>query len=451
MSSHTFRNLYHKFFAGSSFLAGTFLLTAAGLLTRVIGFFFKIFLSRTIGAEGLGIFQLLSPVMVLVFALTSAGIQTSISKFVSMEMGKKNTAGAKHYLFVGLTISLALSFLVSFFIWKNSGFIASSWLGDTRCGPLLEVLALSFVPACIHSCINGYYYGLKKTAVPSFSQLLEQLVRVGTVFILYRICQSENRPVSLTFMVWGIVAGEVASTLFSLSTIHFPAKDGHSADRISVCVKNLFQMALPLTANRVVLNLFASFENIMIPNRLKLFGYTNTEALSVYGILTGMSMSVIMFPSVIINSASVLLLPSVSAAQATHDEALIRRTVSKTIAACLSFGLFCTTCFIFTGKYIGNLLFGNALSGTFIVTLGWICPFLYLTASLCSILHGLGYPGMTFLLNLCACGIRILFVMFAVPRYGIRSYLIGLLASQIVTALLSILILKKITKRNLRC
>lgn len=79
-------------------------------------------------------------------------------------------------------------------------------------------------------------------------------------------------------------------------------------------------MAVPLTSNRIVLNLFAGFENVMLPNRLLAFGYTQSEALSVYGILTGMAMSVIMFPSVITNSVSVLLLPTISEAQAAGKE-----------------------------------------------------------------------------------------------------------------------------------
>ena len=200
-------------------------------------------------------------------------------------------------------------------------------------------------------------------------------------------------------------------------------------------------MAAPLTANRVVLNLFSSFENIMIPNRLKLFGYTNSEALSVYGILTGMSMSIIMFPSVVTNSVSVLLLPTISEAKALGDERLIRRTILKTIEACLLLGFLCTAGFLLTGRFLGNFLFGNALSGTFIVTLGWICPFLYLSSTLSSILHGLGFPGLTFILNLIACGIRILFVMYAVPIWGIKSYLWGILMSQIVMAVLAIILL----------
>lgn len=429
----------------NSFITGTLLLTVAGVLTRIIGFFYRIFLSRVIGAEGLGIYQLLTPVTALGFAITAAGIQTSISKFVSMELGRKNTAGAKRYLYIGLCISLILSVLTSLFIWNRADFIAASWLGDARCAPLLSVLSLSFVPSCIHACINGYYYGLKKTAVPSICQLVEQIARVGCVYVLYQVGLSEHHAVSLSITMWGVVFGEIASTLVSISVTRFVSDGKELPQSLAVCTKNLVRMALPLTANRVVLNLFSSFENIMIPNRLKLFGYSTSEALGVYGILTGMSMSVIMFPSVITNSVSVLLLPTISEAEAAGNYVMIRRTIRKTIESCLLLGMICTIGFLFTGNFMGNFLFGNALAGTFIVTLGWICPFLYLSSTLSSILHGLGFPGITFCLNLMACGIRILFVLFAVPVFGIKSYLWGILASQIFTAVFAIIILLRKT------
>ena len=250
-------------------------------------------------------------------------------------------------------------------------------------------------------------------------------------------------------VVWGIVCGEATSTLVSVSV--FRISDGNrrtpgkSRKNLYTCTKNLLSMAVPLTSNRIVLNLFAGFENVMLPNRLLAFGYTQSEALSVYGILTGMAMSVIMFPSVITNSVSVLLLPTISEAQAAGKRNKILYTIKKTIESCLLLGFLSTAGFLVTGNFLGNFLFNNALAGTFIATLGWLCPFLYLSSTLSSILHGLGHPGITFELNLVSCTIRILFVLLAVPVWGIRSYLWGILVSQAVTALLSIFILLRKT------
>ncbi len=335
------------------------------------------------------------------------------------------------------------------FLYHYADFIAVSWLGDKRCTPLLAVLSFSFIPCCIHACINGYYYGLKKTAVPSLCQLTEQFARVGSVYLMYQIAVSEGKSLTLSMVVWGIVCGEAASTLVSVSV--FRISDGNrrtpgkSRKNLYTCTKNLLSMAVPLTSNRIVLNLFAGFENVMLPNRLLAFGYTQSEALSVYGILTGMAMSVIMFPSVITNSVSVLLLPTISEAQAAGKRNKILYTIKKTIESCLLLGFLSTAGFLVTGNFLGNFLFNNALAGTFIATLGWLCPFLYLSSTLSSILHGLGHPGITFELNLVSCTIRILFVLLAVPVWGIRSYLWGILVSQAVTALLSIFILLRKT------
>lgn len=437
----------------SSLITGTLLLTIAGVLTRIIGFFYRIFLSRVIGAEGLGIYQLTAPVMALGFAITSTGIQTAISRFVSNEVGKKNPGGARSYLFCGLWLSLLLSVLFSVILWKNTDFIARAWLGDARCAPLLSILSLSFVPSCIHACINGYYYGLKKTGVPALTQLAEQLARVAIVYVLFQIYTEQQQSVPPSVTMWGVVIGEAASTLVSVSCIRLLPSTADRGLSMVTCTRNLLAMAAPLTANRVILNLFSSYENIMIPNRLRLFGYEFSDALSVYGILTGMTMSVVMFPSVITNSVSVLLLPAISEAKAAGDDALIRRTLKKTIESCLSLGFLATLAFLFTGDFLGNFLFGNALAGTFITTLGWICPFLYLGSTLSSILHGLGFPGLTFVLNLISCGIRILFVLFAVPVFGIKSYLWGILLSQAVLAFLAIILLLHMTsnKRHASC
>ena len=146
-----------------------------------------------------------------------------------------------------------------------------------------------------------------------------------------------------------------------------------------------------------------------------------------------MAFAIIMFPTVLTNSISVLLLPVVSEAQAKHNDRLIREAIIKTTESCLLLGLLCTIGLLVLGDFIGNFIFKNALSATFIVTMSWICPFLYLGSTLNSIFHGLGKPLTTLLLNLSACGIRILFIFFLVPAIGIRGYLMGLLVSQIVS------------------
>ena len=243
-------------------------MTASGVLSRIIGFFYRIFLSRTIGAEGLGIYQLIFPVMAICFSLTSAGIQTSISRFVSMEYGNHNPRGARGYLYAGLILSLTLSLLTGAVLWEKADFIAETLLGEARSAPLLKIIAFSYVPACIHSCINGWYYGRKKAAVPAVSQLVEQIVRVGSVYLIYLIAESQGKDITIAMAVWGITLGEIGGMLVSLSVIGFGPASGNPV----ITTSSLLKMAVPLTASRLVLNLFSSYENVMIPGVLRGFG-----------------------------------------------------------------------------------------------------------------------------------------------------------------------------------
>lgn len=434
-------------FSKRPLLTGTLLLTLAGLLSRIIGFFYRIFLSHTIGAEGLGIYQLIFPIYALTFSFTVAGIQTAVSKFVAesyaahaLHPTDRRHPAAFTYLYAGLSLSLLLSFLCTFFLYRYAGALAVHILEESRCTPLLQILSLTVPFGAVHACINGYYYGLQKTAVPAVSQLLEQLARVGGVCLMYRIAAEQGKPVTIEMAVWGLVIGEVASVLYSVSFTRFQKRKRH----FSLAARQIFTMALPLTANRVLINLFQSVEAILIPGRLRAFGYQPADALSVYGVLTGMAMPMILFPSVITNSVSVMLLPAISEAAAKRDILYIKNAVKKSCFYCITLGLGCTLGFLLLGRWLGLLVFANKLAGTFIVVLGWICPFLYLTTTLSSILNGLGKTSTTFLLHLIGSAIRILFVIYLIPTIGIKAYLFGMLASHLAVSGAAVLVLKNV-------
>ncbi len=417
-------------------VTGTLLLTLTGLLSRIIGFFYRIFLSQSIGAEAMGIYQLTFPIHVLTISLTASAIQTAISRFVAQAAiasqqakacpGRKGPCNERCYLAAGLFLSLSLSFFCMAFLYRFSDWIAIRFLEEARCAPLLRILAFTIPFGAIHSCLNGYFYGLKKTFAPAFSQLAEQAARVASVWLFFEISMEKYQAISLSLVAWGIVVGEAAAILFSFSFL--PRKRAQGS-RI-LAVRQIFGMALPLSANRVLVNVLQSLEAVMIPGQLRQFGYSASESLSVYGVLTGMALPMVLFPSVLTNSVSVLLLPAIAEAQEKRDRKYILNTVKKACLYCILLGLACTLCFLLLGKWMGRTLFGNELAGTFIVILGWICPFLYLSTTLHSILNGLGKTTSTFLLNVLGLGVRIGFVVYAIPMVGIKGYLWGILISQ---------------------
>lgn len=418
-------------------LQGALILTIVGFVSRIIGFFYRIFLSHAIGAEGVGIYQLIFPVYSMAFSLTASGIQTAISRNVSGRMAVNDRKGAREVFFAGLVLTLGGTLAASLFLYHEASWIASFLLKESRCGSLIRFLALALPFAGVHSCVGGYYLGLKKTGVPAISQLVEQMARVSVSYLVYLIFLEKGLRPTPVLAVIGLVFEEILSALFCMTAaaVHFGKnRCGSRTSASSLPFGGLLELSLPLTANRVLINLLQSVEAVCIPLRLQLSGLAVSSSLSVYGILTGMALPLVLFPSAITSAISVMLLPAVSEAQASGHQGRISRTLEGTVQYSLILGILCTGIFLCFGEPMGQILFDSTLAGRFILIMAWICPFLYLGTTLTSILNGMGKTLTTFWQNAISLLIRILFVWYAVPRFGITGYLWGLLVSQLFSA-----------------
>lgn len=429
-------------------IQGALLLTTAGFLTRIIGFFYRIFLSRTIGAEGMGLYQLIFPIYGIVSSISIASVQTSISRYVAAEQSVGNKKEAKNTLLSGIFLSLSVTVILSSLVYINAEWIALDFLKEKRCIDLVKILAFSLPFSSIHSCINGYYYGIQKTAVPSMSQLAEQIIRVLCVYVMSMAALSETGTVSVKIAVTGVVIGEAASMLFCVFSIilHLGRLHGHSdtnnplpiAAGFRKQLKNIFVFSLPLSFNRLLLSVLHSIEAVLIPIQLRLSGMSASDAISLFGVFTGMAMPFIQFPSAIPNAIAVLLLPEVAAAaelSSTNKEMSCRklsRSSENGIRYSLLLGILCIGIFAAFGNDMGIIIFNNSIAGLYITILAWLCPFLYLSTTLGSILNGLSETAAPFIHSVISILIRLAFVFFGIPGHGIMAYLIGTLFSQII-------------------
>lgn len=422
-------------------LVGTATLTATGLITRFIGFFFRMFLSHTFGEEQVGLYQLIFPIYALCFSLTTAGIETAISRCTARKISLGKKEEAIQILYIGLGISLALSFCALFVLQTQASAFSIYILGDIRCEPLLVAISYALPFAAIHSCLCGYYFGLKQTKIPAISQLLEQLARAFSVYIIYRIAANHEGNISILFAVFGILIGECVSAVFCVQCFTAHQKKTRisfsGANRLSF-TKELLGLAIPLTSSRILLNILQSIESISIPQRLQQYGYTTHEALSNYGVLTGMALPCVLFPSAITNSVSTMLLPTVAEIQASRDYSKLKDLIQKVFFSCFALGMFSCLVFLCFGSFVGNILFRSELAGDYIRTLAWICPFLYLNSTLTSITNGLGKANISLIINTIGLSIRITGVLGFIPLIGMNGYLWGLLLSYIVTCTLCI-------------
>ena len=409
----------HSYFKNHTLAAGALILTLTGIASRILGFFYRIFLSRTIGAEGLGVYQMVFPIYGICFSICAGSIQTAISRFTAADRDR-----AGRTLLAGFIISFSLALGLAAVIIRFSGFLASHVLMEPRCAPLLPAMALAIPCTSVHACLCGWYYGKEKVQVPALSQMVEQCIRIFTVFLIARIWEEQGRPVTVLAAVAGLVAGEAGSALFTLlSFLLFGnrKKDGPSVSgrpapsSILTAAAPLLAMALPLMGNRLVMNLLQSLEAILIPVRLELSGLSRSQALSVYGVLTGMALPFVMFPSAIINSLAVVLLPSVARHQSLGNRSGILKNIALSFRYSSYMGILCIGIFTSFGDSLGLQVFKSAEAGSFISILAWLCPFLYLSTTMGSVLNGLGKTSVTFLHNLVSLLVRLAFVFFGIP------------------------------------
>ncbi len=484
-------------------ITGTLILTLTGLVSRLIGFFYRIYLSRIFGEENMGIYQLISPVISLTFALSAAAYQTAVSKLTAELAARSSSARdprIRRPFWAALTISLPLSFLCTAVTFLLAEPIGSVLLKEPRTVPLLRIIAFSFPFVGIHACINGWFYGMKKAGLPAIAQLVEQLTRVGYVYLITKKTLTAGQTPDISAAVFGLALGELVSMSVAIFTYlpFFQADESASAGNMasslrnsrnasfpdtssrgqtavstgsgagncppvsfdrtaspSRCGKNLragilsaagvyrgiLAMALPLTANRLTLNFLGSAESVAIPEMLRLYGYTTENALSVYGVLTGMAMPLIFFPNALTSSIAVMLLPMISEKHSLKKYDAVRSLTLQTLKYSFLMGFACMTVFSALGPWLGTFLFNSPLAGRCIRTLGFICPFLYLDTTLSSILQGLGKAGAIFFINITSLLVRLAFVYFAIPVYGIKGYLWGMLAGQIILCVLCLLCL----------
>ncbi len=421
-------------------IKGTIILTLSSFITKIMGFFYKIFLSHAIGATGLGIYQLVFPIYGLAMTLAVSGIQIGISRFCGSAFSSKNVKKSWGYFLTGTIFSCIISVLLTFILYQNADAISFYIIKEKRCAQLLQIVALSLLPSTLHNCINSWYYAKKQTEIPALSHLLEQGVRILVSWLIYRTLLEQNMTATPLLAVWGMFLGELAACIFSVGCfwLHNHKTFFFSLPAFKICARELYGFSFPLTLNRLLFASLQSVESILIPQRLLLFGSSSTRALELYGVLTGMTLPFLMFPSSLTTSASTVLMPMVAGEQAQGNSKKIQATIEKTLKYCLMLGVFAMVVFFLYGNDLGMTVFHNAEAGIYLQTLAFLCPFFYLNGTLSSILTGLGKTGLCLLQNVIGLSIRIGFVLFMIPKWGMVGYLWGLLVSQFVVTLLNV-------------
>ncbi len=422
------------------------ILTAANIITRLMGFFYRIIMSDLLGAEGMGLYQLISPVYMLVWAITSAGLCTAVSKLTAEQTGTGNYANMRRIVVLACAASVTLALCASAAVYFGAPFICTYLLKDDRVLLSMRILALCFPFMAAGSCIRGWFYGMQRAGVPALCQIAEQCTRMAVVYVLSFSMCGRGLEYACAMAVCGMAAGEIISFLLVLvRSLGISGGKGYPTISYGRAGIMLFALALPLTLNRVSGSLLSAAENILIPTRLELYGLARSEAVALYGRFFGMAMPLVMFPSSLLTALSTALMPAVSKANSAGSTRTLSSAVEKSLVFTSAAGIGTAALFILLPEQIGRVIYGSGGKGLgeILRMLGMICPFIYMQVTLSGILNGLGKQLFIFAAGLSTSAFNIAVIWFLVPVYGINAFTAGWFAGTAIAAAVSLAIVSR--------
>lgn len=434
-----------------SFITGAIVLMAAGLIVRLIGFVYRIYISNLLGSEGMGLFQLISPVYSLIILTLTSGVSIAISRLVAQEIARGNFANSRRITLVALLLVFAAGSVVSTILLINARFIADELLKDSRTYYSILLLIPCIPIIALSSTLKGYFYGIQDVTPTAISQVAEQIVRIGLVIVASGKYLERGLEYACAFATAAMSIGEMASllVLYLMYKIgikkYMPKKQKGRLMRKRTIVSELLKISLPISSNKFITSTMAAIEYILIPRRLLAGGMNYQESIELYGRLTGMAMPLISFPSLVTSSLAVTLVPAIAEALSLRNYRTLNSRVSKSIQTTLMLGIISSALFMSYPNEIGDVIFKKENVGELLYMLSFSCTFIYLQQTLAGILNGLGKQNVSLRNSIIGYIIRIAFIYFLIPVYGIKIYIIALFVSSIIICVLNLSTVVKTT------
>ena len=280
------------------------LLTATGLLNQVLGFFYRILLSRLVGAEIMGLYQLVMPVYSVLLSVTAVGLTAAVSNLTSEYRALGNWAAAGQVLRRCLVLLVALLILPALVVVLFSDPISVYLLGDARTQLGLLLLLPCILLTGVENLHKHAFYGAGMIRPPAFTELLEQVVRTCAVLGLLVAFLPQNPERTVGLIVTGMVLCEVFSAC-TLTLLHRRYRRGLSGPRgpgvpPRELDRRIARIALPIAATSLLGNLMGSVCAILIPQKLVAGGMEVSAAVSAFGVMFGMSIPMLNLPTAFI-------------------------------------------------------------------------------------------------------------------------------------------------------
>jgi len=428
----------------SKFLKGTFILLLAGLVTRILGFINRIVIARFIGEEGVGLYMMAFPTLILVVTITQLGLPVAISKNIAEAEAKGDFAKIKKILVVSLATTISLSIIFTPALLLLAPYLSKTLFTDPRTHlPLLAIAPIVPVVA-VSSVLRGYFQGRQNMKPSAISQVIEQLARITLIAILTKTFLPYGIEYAAAGAMVASVIGELVSLAYLIATFKLKKKFRlrknffqyvHSGKST---FNELMGIALPTTGSRLIGSVSWFFEPIVVAHSLALAGVAAVAATKQYGALTGFAMPLLMLPSFITYSLSTSLVPAISEANSIKNGKVIEHLLQQSLRFSLLTGGLSVVILYVLAEPLMSLMYGTSNGAYFLKLMAPFFLFYYFQGPLQAVLQALDLARAAMVNSLIGniAKITVIFLLASQPAFGINGAALGIVTGIVLVTML---------------
>lgn len=405
---------------------------------KTLSFIYRIVLSRSIGAEGIGIYQICLSVFSVFLTAASSGIPITVTRLIAKQSATGNVSGKHAVVSAGILCTLMFTIPAAVFIFFGRNLLGYLFTDDA-CLDIFLLLLPGLILTSVYAVMRGAFWGNKQFLPYSVIELAEDAVMVIVGCILVTLASTPTQ--GAYYATVAVLVSYVFSFLVSLGWyLHKGGKFVNPKKQL----KPLLASASPITAMRTSTALLNSVVAMFLPALLmSACGYTNSEALALYGVVMGMSLPILFIPNSLIGSIAVVIAPEMSENFYSGRKERLRADVEKTLKAAVFIATMLIPLLFTLGEDIGTLLYSNEFSGTVIKRFCFILLPLCLSMITTTVLNSMNYEVKTLIYFFIGALALLASIFILTPKIGINAYMVGLSASFIITAALNLRLLKK--------
>lgn len=428
------------FLRKTTFIKNALFLTVTSLILRFVGVVLRIWLSGILGAEGMGLYQLIISVYVLFSAFAAGGLTTAVTRQVADRLSFNDKKGAKRAMGVSVALTLFVALLSVVIIYAFSNEIACYFIKDIRAEAALKTLCLGLPFMGVASCFKGYFLARRKASKPSFALILEQAVRIVLIIVLVSGASNLSLSAACATVLLCDGISEGASCLY-LYFCYLKDKKilrgGGQQIRFKFLLKENLRISVPITAGKYLSTFLRTVENILVPQNLARYTDSYAKSLEQFGMIKGMALPIMFFPASLLSSITTLLIPEISQAKAKGDKTTIQKAVGKSFKITLYSSYILSGIFFVLAKRLGVLIYKSEEVGFLIKALSPLVPVMYLDSMADGLLKGLDRQNNTLLHSFIDSMLRITLILIFVQYFGMFAFLSIMFISNFLTCFLN--------------